>query len=96
LEPLEASRLQGGHGTVPFPTPRGAEKYYQRILDMDLVISAFSTINYEAKMLGVPTVFLGTDPSIGWMSRRDHLQLLSERHGIPVVTDASQVMSYLR
>ena len=65
-------------------------------MDMDLVISTFSTISYEAKMLGVPTLFLHIDPSISWISRRDHLRMLSNRHGIPVVTDANQVMSYLQ
>lgn len=96
LERLDGCALDGaGSGAVPFPTPDDADRYYERILRMDLVISSFSTINYEAKLLGVPSVFLSIDPTIAWISRRDHLRLLSERHGIPVLTNAGDVSAYV-
>jgi hypothetical protein len=96
LESRYGQFLDGRDGRkLFFPCPRDADQYYARLQEMDLVLSSFSTINYEARLLGVNTAFLSLDRRLDWLARRDHLRLMIERHDIPVLTSLDGIRKYL-
>jgi hypothetical protein len=96
LEERYGQLLDGETGRrLFFPCPADTDKYYARLQEMDLILSSFSTINYEAKVLGVSTAFLKLDAGLDWVARRDHVRLMSERHGIEILTCLDGITKYL-
>jgi len=79
-----------------FPTPDEIEVFYDRLQNMDIVFSSGSTINYEALLLGVKTVFLKPIDSINWIFKRDHLKILTEEYKIPIFENIEDVRKYLK
>lgn len=68
-----------------FPTPTEVSDFYSQLQEFDFVLSNGSTINYEAYLLGIKNAFLELNNEDAWKFRRDHLKILVERCGIPLL-----------
>jgi len=78
-----------------FPTLVDVEDFYNKLQEMDLVLSSGSTINYEAYLLKVKTAYLKLSKDIDWIFKRDHLKILTEKYKIPILEDIRELKKFL-
>ena len=67
----------------------------QDIAATDLMISANSTICWEARKIGCPACFLNLIPSERWINEREHMQYLIHQHSIENITSEKHLGDYL-
>lgn len=80
-----------------FSNPEQIEAFYNELSSIDLLMSSGSTINYEAFLAGIRSVFVNFKKyrNLDILYLRDHLRILVEKFQIPVIHGVNDLTDFL-
>jgi len=74
-----------GEYEAMFCSKDDVDGFYEYLKTFDWLFSSTSTLNYEAKKLGLKTAYIGFDQSLAWLYQREHLKKIMEEYSIPLL-----------